>query len=39
MKKFQRIGAVAVIVILLSRMGFSAGSLFGMGGGTKKKGE
>ncbi len=27
------------IVILLSRMGFSAGSLFGMGGGTKKKGE
>ena len=28
-----------IIVILLSRMGFSAGSLFGMGGGTKKKGE
>lgn len=28
-----------IIVILFSRLGFSAGSLFGMAGGAKKKGE
>ncbi len=28
-----------VIVIIFSRLGFSAGSLFGMSGGNKKKGD
>ena len=28
-----------IIVIVFSRLGFSAGSLFGMSGGAKKKGE
>ena len=28
-----------IVVIAFSRLGFSAGSLFGMSGGAKKKGE
>ena len=28
-----------IVVILFSRLGFSAGSLFGMSGGSNKKGE